>query len=502
MLRRVTLPRRDRAIALLRRHRLVAVLLTAGLVLRIMAQVAYQPAIIYVDTLKYLYGQYPGSEPLGYTGVLKVITPLGGLAAVAAVQHLLGLAMGATLYVVLLRRGTARWLAALAAAPVLLDAYELQMEQMIMPDVWLEAMVVAALAVLLWRPAATVRVATAAGVILGLSATVRQVAEIMVVPAVAYLLVAAGDWRRALRTSAALAVAFALPVLCYCSVSYARTGHFWLARPQSTTGRLLAAADCATLKLPPAVRPLCPTPSEQAHGPDWLEKSRDSPIYQPLPRGEKRAKLVAELRSAIERQQPLRVGVSIMRDSLRLFAVVRRHSEFVTPLERWQFQTYYPTFPNWVTLGSGNVIVLGLQHRPFGPFRYVTLPSSLGGKAHVIVPLATFLHYYQLTLGYTPGPFYLLAALAGLCGSVLAVWRRPEGSRERQLAAACLLFTLTAVALLFVPDILEFSWRYELPAVITLPPAGALGVSAVVTRRRERQRPQAQPPNPAEHARA
>jgi hypothetical protein len=105
----------------------------------------------------------------------------------------------------------------------------------------------------------------------------------------------------------------------------------------------------------------------------------------------------------------------------------------------------------------------------------------------VIVPVATFLRYYQLSLGYTPGPCYLLAALAGLCGSVLAVWRRPAGSRERQLAAGCLLFTLTAVALLFVPDILEFSWRYELPAVITLPPAGALGLSAIVARHRERR---------------
>ena len=44
------------------------------------------------------------------------------------------------------------WLAALAAAPVLLDGYELQIEQTIMPDVWFEACIVAGLALLLWRP--------------------------------------------------------------------------------------------------------------------------------------------------------------------------------------------------------------------------------------------------------------------------------------------------------------------------------------------------------------
>ena len=41
--------------------------------------------------------------------------------------------MAVLLYVLLLRRGVPRWLAALAVAPVLLDAYQLQNEQTIMP---------------------------------------------------------------------------------------------------------------------------------------------------------------------------------------------------------------------------------------------------------------------------------------------------------------------------------------------------------------------------------
>ena len=71
--------------------------------------------------------------------------------AVAAVQHLLGLAMAVVIYLLLLRRGAPRWLAALAMAPVLLDAYQLQIEQTIMPDTWFEALIVAGLAILLWR---------------------------------------------------------------------------------------------------------------------------------------------------------------------------------------------------------------------------------------------------------------------------------------------------------------------------------------------------------------
>jgi hypothetical protein len=34
--------------------------------------------------------------------------------------------------------------------------------------------------------------------------------------------------------------------------------------------------------------------------------------------------------------------------------------------------------------------------------------------------------------------------------------------------------------------VFEFSWRYQLPAIVTLPPAGVLGVAAWLSRRRAR----------------
>jgi hypothetical protein len=36
-------------------------------------------------------------------------------------------------------------------------------------------------------------------------------------------------------------------------------------------------------------------------------------------------------------------------------------------------------------------------------------------------------------------------------------------------------------------DLFEFSWRYQLPALVTLPPAGALGIAAVIRYARRRQ---------------
>jgi hypothetical protein len=536
----------------------VTVLLAGGLALRIVTQAAYHPALIYIDTLKYLLGEYPGSDPLGYRLLLKIILPVGGLGTVELVQHLVGLAAAVLLYTVLLRRGSRRWLAALAVAPVLLDAYQLRMEATIMPDAWFGAMIVAGLALLLWRPAVTVPFAVAAGLILGSSATIRQVGELLVLPAVLFVLVSGGGWRRVATVSVALAAAFALPIVGYCGVSLAGTGHFWLSRGQVSTGRMAAAADCATLRVPAAVRALCPTPAEQAQGPDWLEHSGQSPLHRaPVPAGANRAALIAALSSAVEHEQPARVAYSVARDAVRLFALTRTGIPGSTPIARWQFQAGYPVYPPAVTVGPGNTIILRVQRRLFGPFIPSPLSPAYGGPAQVDRPLAAFLRSYQLDGGYTPGPLLALCALLGVAGSALALTRHPRqpgppGTRTvespgpetvtpgtsrprtvtrdtsrpgtvtrdasrpgtvtrdtsrpgtvtpdtsrrevrssdapgRQLALACLLWTSCAAIVLLVPDVLEFSWRYQLPAMITLPPAGVLGLGAVVAQRRARR---------------
>ncbi len=512
--------RRARAITAARHHWLVCLLLVAGLVLRVLAQIGYRPALLYVDSLKYLYGASPGSDPLGYRLVLKVILLFGNLGTVAAIQHLLGLAMAVTLYLVLLRRGVPVWLSALAVAPVLLDAYQLQMEQTIMPDVWFEALIVAGLAVLLWRPVLTPQFAIAAGLILGASATVKALGEFLVLPALVYLLAAGGSPRRLLRVSAALVAAFALPVLAYCGINYARTGHFWLARQQTLTGRLAAAADCSTLKLPAQARPLCPTPAQQqALGPDGLEHLWAlSPLYAThVPLGTRGA-LIGDIKSAVVQQQPWRVAGSILADSLRMFAPARQATPWVTPIARWQFQDGYPTYPPWINicpagqlsakaclaeqqairkkvapvtdllLRPGGTLVVGVQRTGGGVFSATAVSPSYGGRAQVSRPVAAFLRTYQLDGGYTPGPLLALAALAGLAGSVLALAliRRGGDARRRQLALGCLLFTGTAAVVLLIPDVYEFSWRYALPAVITLVPAGVLGGCAVFAGRRRR----------------
>ena len=451
----------------LRRHWLAIVLLAAGLALRVLTQLAYRPALFYIDSERYLYNA-DGMDPVGYKGPLKAILFVANFDAVAAVQHLLGLAMAVLLYLLLLRRGVSRWLAALAIAPVLLDAYQLQNEQSVMPGTWFEALIVAGLAILLWRPAAGWRRVVAAGVVLGASATVAQVGEALILPGVIYLLVAGGGWRAALGKSAAFCAAFALPILAYCAVSYLVAGEFFLSHTGVTSfyGRTAAAVDCATIKLTPAERGMCPDPAQQAHGPDWLEYGDGSPIapyYAHLPRAEVDS-LLSDFNHRVLTQQPLRLIRAYGRDVVKLFALTRDTSPGDTPISRWQFQASFPYFPPHASKG-----VIDTAAGRYG-----------GGTPAVWRPAATFLRAYQLDGGYTPGPLLLLVTVAGAAGSLTLArrrWRADPGTR--QLALACLLFTVSGVAVLLVSDLFEFSWRYQLPVLVTLVPGGMLGLAVL-----------------------
>ena len=73
--------------------------------------------------------------------------------------------------------------------------------------------------------------------------------------------------------------------------------------------------------------------------------------------------------------------------------------------------------------------------------------------------------------------------MAGLAGT-LSFARRHATPTQRHAAQACLLMFTSAAAVLLISDAFEFSWRYQLPALITLPPAAALALTALFTHRR------------------
>lgn len=489
---------RARLAAIGRRNWPFAAVFTAGLTLRVLAEVAYRPAIFYIDTMKYLYSSYPGSDPVGYEVPLKAILAVGNLETVTAVQHLLGLAIAVASYLVLVRLGSWRWLAAIAVAPVLLDGYQIQIEQTIMPDVWFEALITAGLIALVALPAGRARALSGlravlvAGLVFGLSATVRQIGEVLILPGLLYVLLRGGGWRTVLTRSAGFTAAFAIPVVGYMTVSGLLTGHYWLASATpslSTYGRMASAADCATLRIPSYERPLCPSRQQLSYGIDWLDHDAASPLKSyAAPAGMNRFAVIASFDRQVAEEQPVRVGVAVARDAATLFALRRRASRDGTPIARWQFQPGFPTYPGWVRVSRSGTIVVAVHPSAAGTTT-ISRPvaPSYGSTAHVVAALAAFLRTYQLDGGYTPGPLMALFALAGLAGSVLVLTLRAPAT-AREPALGCLMFFSSGVIVLLASDIFQFSWRYQLPALVTLPTAGVLGLTALVrVRARDRR---------------
>jgi hypothetical protein len=447
-----------------RHHSWFLLVLTAGLALRVQAGTAYRPALLYIDSVKYLEGSV-ATAPQGYQALLRLLEPVGGLALVAAVQHAFGLAMAVALYALLLRRGAPRWVATAAAAPVLLDAYQLQLEQTIMPDVLFETMITAGLVVLLWRPGPWPL--AAGSLVLGAAVTVREIGAVLIVPVVVFVALAVRGWRQKAGRAALAAGCFLLPVLGYLTGTFAVTGHFGMAGngPSPQYGRAAAAADCATLRVPADQRALCPSPAQTLAlgGIDGLLHNPRSPGHTvPVPPGLTRDEFLDQFALATFRQQPLRVAASVARDSVRLFAPVRKDDAQVTPIARWQFQDFYPTYPRRYSMAY---------------FTRLAHAHGSGGGLVAVEPLASWLRAYQLGGGYTPGPLFAAFLVAGVAGAL---------RRRRELATPCLLVTLAAVVLLVSSDAFEFSWRYQLPAVVLLPLAGALGVTVLVRGRRSR----------------
>ena len=177
---------------------------------------------------------------------------------------------------------------------------------------------------------------------------------------------------------------------------------------------------------------------------------------------------------------------SIGRDTLKLFALGRTTSAGDPSITRWQFQAHYPQYPPYIVISHGAFV--------FGTFNHSGLEEQIGtgadfrgGNPAVIAPLASFLRGYQFHGGYTPGPLFAFTVLAGLAGS-LAALRRRASRTQRATALACLLFFTSAAALVLASDLFEFSWRYQLLALVTLAPAGALGIAAIIRSIRTRQR--------------
>ena len=436
------------------------VVLGAGLVLRVITQVAYRPALFFNDSFQYLDNLHDldptQTHPIGYVVLLlRPVLSVGNLVVVVALQHILGLGMGVAIYALLTRLGVRRWIAVLATVPVLLDAYQLQIEQMIMSDVLFQALVLAAVVLLLWRRPVTLPTLAVGGALFGLAMTVRVVGGALLLPAVAFALVAgSGGWNR-LRRAAVIMLGFALPVGLY-------AGYYWLEsdtvgfNPRDALmlyGRAATIVDCRSLEMPDYERALCPEePLDKRLGFNTYAHGSPYPDRLVPPPGKTRNTVLREFSRRVFIHQPFDLAKAVFTDFGKGFVWARTTYPGDPSISRWQFQRDFPQ--------EELAVEPARQHG--------------GGDPRVNEGLAGFLRAYQLSIGYVPPTLFALAFILGLVGAT-GVGR----ARNSGLRAACLLPALTGLLVLFAADVFGFSWRYQLPAMVLAPLAGALGVTAL-----------------------
>ncbi len=203
----------------LRAHWLITVVLAVATIVRVIAVLGYRPGLWYPDSTVYVEAARhlaPNAiRPIGYSFLLWLLAPAHSVLLVIVVQHIMGLATGTLVYCVLRRHLLPAWGSALAAVPALLSAYAIQVEHYVLADALFGVLVMAALALMLWRPRPHLWVCCVAGLLLAVAALDRSQGMLLAVPFVLYLVIARLGLRRLLASAAVLSVSFLVPVAAY-----------------------------------------------------------------------------------------------------------------------------------------------------------------------------------------------------------------------------------------------------------------------------------------------
>jgi hypothetical protein len=452
----------------LRRHWLFAVVAGCAIALRAAVQLAYQPALIFPDSERYLqYARYfvnghwspDWLRTSGYSLLLMPGVLLHSLAVVAAVQHLLGLASAVLIYAVLVHFGARRWLAALATVPVLFDPLQLDIEQYVLTDVSAAFLLLAALVVLVWKRAAVGSTAlVVAGLLIAAATVIRESDLFMMIPAVLYLLVVIRPGRR-LAALALLLAGFLPLVLAYLGWHQVAYGRFDFVDydSQFMYGRIAQFIDCTGVPLPGYERPLCPEqPPAQRNVDFYMWDPRSPQVTLQAPPGMNKGYIIQDFDRRILEHQPLTYLKAVANDVLYSFSPVRGDGPEHYPSWYHQFHPYFP-------VGR--------------PGEVTTIRASTGRGPYVQPALASFLTVYGRDF-HVPGPLLAAGLALGVAG-VAGMGR----ARRSGLRAPCLLFTIGTIIAVEPPFIIAtFDWRYELPQLSLIPIAAILGVTALAGR--------------------
>lgn len=441
--------------------------LAGAVVLRVVVMLAFRPVMWFGgDSASYLATALrllpDPSRVGGYALLLWLLRPLHSLTLVAAVQHLMGLAIGVLSYLLGRRYGLPAWAATLAAVPVLFDAYALQLEHDVVPDTSFGLLVVIALYLLLRSPGER-RPAPAAmaAFLLGVSAVIWPVGLALL----AVLLVTLLLRRAGVVALAAAILAGALPVLAYAAWFGLHEHQFSLTRSDGVYlwSRTMSFADCAVIRPPADERVLCPPPGPRIAASLYIWDG-NSPLLR-MPGGRFSARTNALARDFALRAiaaQPGGYVAAVAHDFALSFFWDRPVHPDAGIVDRYQFADAATAWVPASMRTAGGGTVAGDQ------------AAYDGGPAptRAVQPYASWLVSYQ-RYAYLPGTLLGVILLGGLAGMVV----------RRRVAGAGLPWVFAVTIVLVPPMIADFDLRYLVPAVPAACLAAALAFAPADQRR-------------------
>ena len=228
---------------------------------RVVAALGFKPALFIQDSFSYMaegvrLAPLSQLRPAGYPLLLRVLEPFHSLLLVTTLQHLMGIALGAIIYAVLRTRGLPAWGATLAAAPTLFDSRQIWLESSILPDTLFTLALMIAVAILIVRPKPTIWQAVIVGLLVAWASVIRGNGAPVFVIILVFLLLQRVGWK----VFTACLAAFAVPLLGYALVFFSEYGQLNIT---NSTGlflwsRTMSFANCAVIKPPADLLPLCP----------------------------------------------------------------------------------------------------------------------------------------------------------------------------------------------------------------------------------------------------
>jgi hypothetical protein len=462
-------------LAVPREHALFCAVLLVAVIARVVIVLGYPPALWFSDSLPYVRAAlrpwpYP-VRPVGYSFFLVLLEPFHSVRLVTAVQAIMGLAMGIAVYVLLRRHGMAGWAATLAAVPVLVSAYELQLEHFVLSDTLFGLLVTIAVVMAAWEPVPSVWVCAWVGLVLAWAVLDREQSAALVIPFGLYLcaqLARRVSVPRLLAGITATGVTLAVPVLAYGWWFDQVNGSFGLT---SSTGvflysRVSTFAECSVMRPPADERWLCiPALPAKRPDPNFYAWSPASPINVKPPGGSQTDSRVNSLATdfalrAIE-AQPAAYLTAVGHSITENFGLQLTDSAAWFSQQNYEFPAVTPK-PLRALAGADREL-------PYYSDSY----AYNGGRdpsTRMVQPFAGWIRAYQRFV-VLPGPLFALIVLTGLAGIAVA-WR--------SLGGPALLPWLTGAVLIVTPAAtFDYGARYLLASIPVFCIAAAFGVREI-----------------------